>query len=369
MPMRQATFTGFIRSALFFVGWLVVLDAGLNQLGTYAQGKGGGMLQLARYLEYGRSTEGKLVRTLGTNGDKPDAVVAAGWLDPSQWQTLRRQADAGHQLVAVYGQSFAINMAKEAARLSGDLQVRSIGAPAAPLSYAYAAYMQDKDRPAAGVVVIGVLASTLARSSSMTGLAVSFEGVAPYTFPAYRLVDGVLKETPPPFTTQDDFRNAFKHRDERWRQLVQHLKTRDPVVSNFSFDENLLDHSALIRLARRSWVASQVNQLKPDPHASTLPAGLTSELPVAKAQLLAMSLESRRRGEKLVVALLQDQGYAGVLTTTLAPFLKEHAIAFVDSSDHVDSNDARNFLRDGHFSHEANRRLAQALLEMTPKNQ
>lgn len=367
MPMRQATFTGFMRSALFFVGWLVVLDAGLNQLGTYAQGKGGGMLQLARYLEYGRSTEGKLVRTLGPNGDQPDAVVSAGWLDPRQWQLLRREADAGHQLVAVYGQSFAINMVTEAVRISGNLQMRAVGAPAAPLSYAYAAYMQDKDRPAAGTVVIGVLASSLARSSSMSGLALSFEGAAPYTFPSYQLVDGALKETPPPFTTESDFRNAFRLRDERWQQLVQHLKERDPAVSDFSFDENFLDHSVLIRLARRSWVASQVSQLKPDVHATELPVGLTSELPVAKAQLLALSLESRRRGEKLVVALLQDQGYAEALTTTLAPFLKEHGITVVDSSDYVDSNDARNFLRDGHYSHEANRRLAQALLERTPK--
>lgn len=353
---------GLLKSALFLVVWLLVLDAGLNQLGQYAQSKGGGLLQLARYLEYGRSTEGKLTRTLGPQGDQPDAVVAAGWLDPERLKELRRQADPGQALVAVYGQSFAVQMVTEAARMSGAHQIRSIGAPAAPLSYAYAAYMGDKDRPAAGVVVIGVLASSLARSSSMTGLSLSFEGAAPYTFPVYRLAGGVLIETPPPFTTEAAFRHAFTKRDARWQELVRHLKASDPVVSDFTFDENLLDRSSLLRLARRSWVASQVNQLKPDAHSQELPESLLSELPVAKAQLLALQAESVRRGERLVVALLQDQGYAGVLSSTLTPFLKAQGIAVLDSAEHVDSTDARNFLRDGHFTPEANGRLARALL-------
>lgn len=365
MTMRKVTVAGFILSALFFVAWLAVLDTGLNQFGAFAQNKGGGMLQLARYLEYGRSTEGKLAHTLGPDGRKPSAVVAAGWLDPSRWLALRKQADAGHELVAVYGQSFALNMVEEAARQSsGRLQVRSIGAPAAPLSYAYAAYMKDQDRPPARLVVVGVLASSLARSSSMTGLAVSFEGVAPYTFPSYQLIDGVLKETPPPFTTEAAFRKAFKLRDERWQQLVRHLKANDPVFSDFTFDENWLDRSALIRLARRSWVASQTNQLKIDGHSGVPSAPFLAELPVAKAQLLALSEEARRRGEPLVVALLQDQGYARSLSTTMVPFLKERGINYVDSSEYVDSADARNFVADGHFTAKANSHLAAALLRV-----
>jgi len=346
------------------LGWLLVIDLALGQLGQYAQARGGGLLSIGRYLEYGRSTEGKLQQILGPAGDREDAVVKAGWLDPTQWGHLPRQPEPGRTLLMVYGQSFAVQIGQAMVEADRRYMLRNIGAPAAPLSYALKAYELDRAR-APGVVLVGVLASSLTRSCARSGLALSFEGVAPYTFPCYRLNGTELVEVPPPFWTQAEFRQSFVRRDAKWQEMVAWLKANDPVISDLTFDANLLDRSALIRLARRGWVASRFDALKLGGHQTVMPEAFQQQVPASIEMFRRMQSLARERGDKLVVALIHDQGYPEVLTELFAEPLRSMGVTVLDTTEVVSTKDPVNFLKDGHFTPQANQKLAAKALELT----
>jgi hypothetical protein len=348
------------------LGWLVAIDLGLGELSRHAQARGGSLLSIGRYLEYGRSTEGKLKQILGPAGDREDAVVKAGWLDPTQWGHLPTQPDPGRELLMVYGQSFAVQIGQAMVKADPRYMLRNIGAPAAPLSYALKAYELDRER-ARGVVLVGVLASSLTRSCTRSGLALSFEGVAPYTFPCYRLSESGLIEVPPPFWTQREFRQSFVRQDARWQEMVTWLKANDPVISDLTFDANVLDHSALIRLARRAWVASRFDALKIGGHQTEMPEAFQQQVPVSLEMFRRMQTLARERGDKLVVALIHDQGYPEVLRTLFAVPLREMGVAVLDTTDVVSTRDPANFLKDGHFTPQANQKLAAKAFELTAR--
>jgi hypothetical protein len=352
----------FFKMSLAVLAWLLVFDLALNGLGQVATRAGGGWVSLARYLEYGRSVEGKLTQLIGQDGQGANAIVSAGWLDPALWAGKVAQAsDEKHTLVAVYGQSFAMQVATQAARSNPGWQLRTIGGPAAPLSHSYAAYQLDKDQRKAQVVVVGILASALARSSSLSGLSFTFESPAPYTFPRYTRSAGGLQAHWPALRTEAQFRKAFADQGDAWVTFERELLAANPAMDRFQFQGGGGDASALVRLARRGWVSARVAELKAAHGEKGLASDLLAEADVAKAQLLSLQQETASRGEKLVILLLQDQGYDHALTRAFGDFFKTHHIAVVDSSDLINSRNPGNFLPDGHFTASCNAKLAEAL--------
>lgn len=351
----------FLKLGLAICAWLLVFDLALNGVGVVAARAGAGAASLARYLDYGRSVEGKLSQAIGPDGKSANAVVSAGWLDPSKWHDrVSQRMDGQHMVMAVYGQSFALNVTTEAAKSNPHWQLRGVAAPAAPLSHSYAAYQLDKDRSKAQVVVVGILASALERSSSMSGLSFSFESPAPYTFPRYVLTADGLQAYWPAVATEAQFRQAFAERGQTWSTFKRELLDANPDMDRFQFNAWAGDASSLVRLARRGWVSAQVAKVKAE-HANAGPSSKwAGEVEVAKAQLISLRLDTTQRGEKLVVLLLQDQGYDHALTRAFGDFLREQQIAVLDSSDVVNSLNPANFKGDGHFSDPANAKLAQA---------
>jgi hypothetical protein len=354
----------FFKMSLAVLAWLLVFDLALNGLGQAAARSGGAWVSLARYLEYGRSVEGKLTQLIGRDGQGANAIVSAGWLDPAQWAGKPTQAsDEKHTLVAVYGQSFAIQVATQAARSNPGWQLRTIGGPAAPLSHSYAAYQLDKDQRKAQVVVVGILASALGRSSSMSGLSFTFESPAPFTFPRYTLSAQGLQAHWPALSTEAQFRKAFADKGDAWAKFERELLAVNPAMDRFQFQGGWGDASALVRLARRGWVSARAAELKAAAHGEQgLARDLLAEVDVAKAQLLSLQRDTASRGEKLVILLLQDQGYDRALTQVFADFFQTHGIAVVDSSDVINSRNPGNFLPDGHFTASCNAKLAEALI-------
>jgi hypothetical protein len=353
----------FFKLSLAVAAWLLVFDLALNGLGQAAARAGGGWVSLARYLEYGRSVEGKLTQLIGLDGQGPNAIVSAGWLDPAHWVGKPTQAsDDKHTLVAVYGQSFAIQVATQAARSNPGWQLRTIGGPAAPLSHSYAAYQLDKDQRKAQVVVVGILASALGRSSSMSGLSFTFESPAPFTFPRYTRSGQGLQAHWPALANEAQFRKAFAEKGEAWAKFERELLAANPAMDRFQFQGGWSDASALVRLARRGWVSASVAELKGAHGEQGLAKDLLAEVDVAKAQLLSLQQETASRGEKLVILLLQDQGYDQALTQAFGDFFKTHHIAVVDSSALINSRNPGNFLPDGHFTASCNVKLAEALI-------
>ena len=350
---------------LWCVFWLAVFDlaSGLGLRVVAARHPGSG---LARYFDYGRSIEGKLQNlTSLAQGDTRAQILSAGWLDPAQWQRLPAQPLPGTDLlVAVYGQSFAKNATSAMATLDGRLTLRQIAGPAAPLDHSYAALCLDQGLRKADVVVVGILASSVTHIGSMSGMDWTFENPAPFTFPHYTVKHGQLTAEAPNFSTEAAFRTAFAGKTPEWQRFKRQLTQHDPGYDRLVFENTLLDSSNLVKLMRRGWVA----------HNAGYDTGVFSEsggfrldakpVQTMKAILLEMAKLTRSRNERLIVLLEHDQGYGDHLYLALKDTLASARIEFISTHSLFSASDPHNFVADGHYTEEANGKLAAALRAM-----
>jgi hypothetical protein len=338
--------------------WLTVADVGVNlAFGSRAASSS----TLGRYFEYGRSIEGKLARAVA-NPNKDGQIIGAGWTTAETLQIPPSQPKAGTDLlVAVYGQSFAMQATNAAAALDGHITVRGVGGPAAPPSHSYHAYEADTPYRNTKLVVLGLLSSSIADMGSMSGLMWHFENPAPFTFPRYRLDGSQLTEELPLIRSEAEFLEAFTKQPQRWRQFKAQLKKSDRGYDAFTFDKTAADSSAIVRLLRRGWVAH--NDLYEegvyDARKGFNPQA--EDIKALKAMLQDLSRRSKERGERLMVLLLHTRGQSDHLHAALESTLKASKIDYISTHTLFSANDPTNFLPDSHYVPAANRKLATAL--------
>ena len=139
---------------------------------------------LQSYFEYGRSLEGKLDRLVGRTDDRTAPICFAGWLDPPPGDDQPKALAAGaDHMVAFYGMSFTNHVGNALETLDPRFTVRRIAGPAAPPSFAYAAFEGDRGRHDADAVVLGVLDSSVVGLLSDNGLCRNFHGAAAVLLP------------------------------------------------------------------------------------------------------------------------------------------------------------------------------------------
>lgn len=350
-----------IRVSLWTLAWLVTIDVAINVIVDPARPWSERITGLSRYFNHGRSIEGKLSEALGPQADRPHAVVRAGWIDPAEYRRLPDAPAQGRDLLmAVYGQSFAFNAATTVGQLDGRITLRMIGGPAAPLSHSFAAHKTDAPLRRADVVLVGILASSLAKSESISGLSWTFESPAPFTFPKYSMQAGVLAEELPTLRTEAEFRAAFRERGAAWDRFKEQLHRNDRGFDPVAFDASVLDRSAIARLLRRAWVAH--HQAYPtnaeDPASEHFDP---ARVALATEMLRSMKQTADRGGERLVVVLLHDRGHRDSLYRALGPALDGLGIAHVSTHALFSSVDPRMFVADGHYTEAANAELARAI--------
>ena len=350
-----------LRVALWMIVWLVMIDMGVN-LAFRPKTNARQATGLQRYFEYGRSVEGKLkIAVFGTPGDAP--ILSAGWIDDKTLRDVPTAIPLGSDIsITVYGQSFAFNASREAARMDGRIALRAIGGPGAPPNHSYAAYKADTPNRKSDVVVFGILSSAVPLMGSMSGLVWLFENPAPFTFPRYRLSGDQLREELPTILSEAAFRDAFSRRSPEWQQFKAQLRNSDRGYDRFIFEDTIADNSSAVRLMRRGWVAhSQAYE-----HGVYSPAaGFNSDsddIRVLKAMLVDMARQSQARKEHLIVLLIQARGQGAQLNAVLADTLNQSGIDYISTHTLFSSNDPANFVTDGHYTDSANHLLAEALL-------
>jgi hypothetical protein len=360
-----------VHALAWTLAWLLVLDVATHfAVRRIALGKPDS--SLVRYFQYGQSIETKLDASTRLPHDAPDALIlSAGWLDPAAWASLPDRAQPGSdKLVAVYGQSFAFNVTRAAMKLDGHLTFRGIGGPAAPADHSYAAYLADPGNAHADIVILGILASAVSHMGSMTGVDWTFEHPAPFTFPHYRLKEGRLEAEPPVFQTEQQFRDAFASDSTRWQSFKEQLLRNDRGFDRLTFDRSWLDRSQIALLLRRGWAAHSQNYEAGvyDPVQGFAPD--SEQVQVLRAMLVDLGRRTKARGQRLIVLLEHDQGYADSLYRALGPTLQSAQIESISTHTLFSSNDPRNFQADGHYTSQANdvfaRRLATLIRSSPP---
>lgn len=357
-----------VKTGLWFLFFLVLFDIAVNFLFPYPTNPRARPGQLNLYFDYGRSIEGKIRRQIGATDESTASLALAGWLDSDNWQENNQdkpiRPDSGEDLlIATYGMSFSNQVSRAMEKINPQITLRLIAGPGAPPNHSFAAYTLDRGHHEADVVILGVLASSVKGLSALSGMTWGAEVPAAFTFPKYRLEKGELKEIEPKIQSIDQLRTAVNERD-KWRAFVEQLRDFDRFFNSFLFEQNLTDHSAIVRMVRRAWGQKHLASITNEIHT---PEGFNEELVEIKALRVMVEefAETARQDGKLpIVLILNDRGYDDHLFEYLQLSLEENSIPFVSTHTIAPATDLKNFLGDGHFTKSANQLIAQEVLDL-----
>ncbi len=321
--------------------------------------------QLQRYFEYGRSVEGKMYKMIAPTDEATAPVALAGWLEPSRWHTKpSRPKTAEDLLIAIYGMSFAKHLGKALVKLEPRITMRFIGGPGAPPNHTYTAFLLDRKQHSAQVVAMGILASSVVGMTTITGMNKAFEHPAPFTFPKYRRVENdQLEPIWPKVRHLTDLRR-FLNDKTLWEDYIQQLQALDSYYDPFLFNHNLTDYFASIRFMRRSYAKRHARFVSKTLHG---PQGFfehSEEIQVLRLIIKDFARQVRSNGQLPILMLFNNRGYSDHLYQTLAETIAETNIPTMSSHTIAPTNDPNNFLPDGHFSHDVDKQLARAVLDI-----
>jgi hypothetical protein len=353
---------------LWTVGFLGLIDFGIGAIFGLPVDQTRPSTVLQNYFDYGRSIEGKLRRDVGVTPDQDAPIVKAGWLE-NECNTAT-QAQPGKISFDIYGMSFSNQIADHMERLDAGLVSQRFGGPSAPPNHSYACFIHRIESVGnlATIQIFGILASSLRRMETISGLTTSFEGPMPFTYPRYGLTaDGRLKGYMPSITTPDDLRAALAD-PAKWRFYLNELANNDVFFARAIFQEDIFDQSVLGRLIRRAW-GQRVLRDRTDALRAKGVSGVPDAL-VLRAMLLDFATKARAAGQRPIVLLIEDRGYGNALSSAAVPVLQHSNIEYVATSAIATPDDTSNFEADGHFTSLVNEKIARAVLSVlnrTPK--
>ncbi len=321
-----------------------------------------------RYLEYGRSVEGKLRNMIGSTDETTVPVTLAGWLDPERerWDSIPNKPDTPNgQLIAIYGMSYAQHLGLALEKKAADTTVRFLGGPGAPPNHAYTTYLLDRGRHQAQTVLLGVTASGLVGMTTFTSLNKTFEYPLPYTYPKYHVKEGQLAAFWPSVRTIDDLRQVLQYED-RWQDYVAELAAEDSYYHPFLFHENIFDHAAILRFVRRAWAKRHARSIREDLYSPYRGFNEHSEVILSLRLIIqAFAKQAKADGQLPIVLVFNTIGYRDHLYRALAKTFEEQNILAMNSQLFAPADDPKNIAPDGHhFSKAANLRFAEAIINM-----
>jgi len=322
---------------------------------------------LYRYFEYGRSIEGKLRRALGSSAEQDAMIMRAGWLNDCEIPTV---AVPGKLMFDIYGMSFSNNLADHLEKLAPNLASQRFAGPGAPPNHSYTCFARRSrmglDR--APIQILGILASSIPRMETLSGLTTSFEAPQPFTYPRYSLTpDGRLVARWSTIESQEEMRAALLNA-EKWKNFLNDLATDDAFYVSGLVQADIFDHSVLGRMIRRAWAQRSFRSRTVSMRPADGFSGAPDIAPVLIAMVLNFAAKARAHGQQPIVVLFEDRGYGTALSATVVPALKANRIDFVATSTIAPATDSGNFLSDGHFVPGAEEKIAQAVLDVLRRN-
>ncbi len=346
--------------------WLIVIDVAINLAFAYpgALPPGGSPGRLAAFFDYGRSVEGKIRRVLGEDDESAWPIAFAGHLGAAPVDLPDHAGDGQDMLVAVYGMSHANRLGRAVLRTHDRVAVRRVTAPGATANWAYAAFESDRTLREADAVVLGILTSNVPMLRSMSPMAWSFEQPYPYVQPIFKPDGGGLDViSPGDRLTLAQVRETFSEPDAL-SDFVDRLGKNDPYFSGYLFHQTILDRSTLARLVRRAHARRIQRRLA----AQTLrPDGFvegSEAIVVLKALIGRFSEQAKTDGSVPVVYLANDFGMPPYLHEVLERELKRLDIPVLSSHTVAETENAQNYLADGHFVDAIDDALAVNLVKL-----
>ncbi len=362
---RRASLRDALATTIWTVAALAILDVGVGRLFPPTDprsGRSGG--RLVQYFNYGWSVEAKLRRMVGPSDAESAPITLAGWTGKPDVVHLAKdtgQAEPGWPEVSFYGMSFSNYVGEELVEQEPRLRVRLLAGPAAPPSHSFALFETDRGADSE-VVVLAILASSVHALQTTTGLTWQFEAPAPYTYPNY-WTDGAgrLVSEPARFEDPAALREALAD-PGLWATYLEDLRRRDGGYSDLLVPASPLDSSTIARLLRRavaqskqSWLRDRIrsaDMFRPD-------SGVAATLSALTVKFAEMA---RELGKRPFVLLIEDRGYDGSLERLLGPTLRAEAVPYLNTHSVCPATDPRNFVSDGHFTTECNRKIASSFL-------
>jgi len=319
---------------------------------------------MSLFFDYGRSVEAKVQRQIGPTDETSSPLSKAGWLISDEINTLpTHPAPGSNLLLATYGMSFSNQVSEAVQAIEPRITLRLVAGPAAPPNFVFTAYNLDRKKHKANVVMLGILASSLPAMDAISGMNWTPEVPPPYTFPKYHLKNEKLHAIWPEIKSLKELREAFKDQ-KKWHDFVTQMSIHDRFFNSFIFTHNFLDNSALIRLIRRGWQQTYLSEITAQIHTTKGFNPAWDQIPVLKSIITEFNNTARLDGRLPIVLLLNDRKYEDHLFKILEETLKKEQIPYVSTHNIVPVTNLKNFMGDGHFTKEANAKIAPEVLKI-----
>jgi hypothetical protein len=322
--------------------FLVLIEVAVSILVSCPANENAKPGRLVRYLNYGRSVEGKVRLMLGTEERGPNPKFELGWIGRYDLEPKTRGSD-GHCFIALYGMSFTDNLGNALAR-SDELTIRRIVAPSAPPNWVYGAFQHDLDqgiRPNAAIFT--VMSSGMSQLQCFTGMTARFDQPYPYTMPQYRVVGDRIESISPLIQTADEMRDSLEHQPDSWNSFCDQLQAHDPYFDRLLFFESGLDESVMFRLLRRGYAVRMRKRLEREFSSKH------EDLRLLKLILVRFAEDCKQCGILPIVFFVDNLGSDGKLSAVLSDDLEASGIHILRSAEFAPPDNPETFLQDGHL--------------------
>lgn len=356
--MKKMAIYNFSKTFTLIIGWLIIFDLSVQGILHVSPSK---LSRIEQYFNYGLSVETQIRRMLDS-GLKSNSVLYSGWFDRESYREKGVQAD-----ITMYGMSFSNHVADQIRDLKPEISIRTISGPAAPLNHSYYAYQIDRGICRSEYVVLGILASSLKNINAMTNDTLGVDSPFGSFYPTYVQDGSALRILMPEINSFEELETSIND-NLLWARHLENLKKNDKHYKELIYKSNILDNFISGRLFKR-WYKAKNNNLNTNKvHNSRGFDQNSNSIQLTNVLVSNFIREARENNSIPIVLLFQPQGYDDHLFLALEETLEQNNVYYINSHEIVPATDPQNFISDGHYTKENDRKIAFELINIINKD-